>query len=542
MTVEADSTAAGKAHTRAGNISPWSPFRNRTFAVLWAATLVSNIGTWMNDVGAGWLMASLAPSPMMVALVQASTTLPIFLFALPAGALADIVDRRKVLLTISLLSTTVAVSIGSLVWLELVTPWVLLVFTFLLGTGTAFMAPAWQAIVTKLVPPEDLQAAVTLNGVGINISRAIGPAIGGVIIATLGIAYPFLLNALSFLFVTAALLWWKPPAQAVQLLPAERFAGAIRAGLRHARRNAPLRETLIRAVAFFLFASAYWALLPLIARQVLGGGPELYGVLVACVGVGAVSGATFLPGLRALLGPDLQVAAGTLGTAGALVVFATVANNYAAAAAGLLAGASWIAVLSTINVSAQIALPDWVRARGMSLYLTTVFGSMMLGSLVWGRVAETFGISAALLAAATGALLAAALSWRWKLHLGAALDLSPSKHWRAPIVAGEVRPDHGPVMITIEYLIDPADAASFVAAAAELSYERRRDGAFSVGLFEDTSEPGRYLEYFMVESWLEHLRQHERVTHATRAVQDRIRVFHKSESPPKVTHWLAPDR
>ena len=334
---EAGSTARD-GRDRAGAAAPsstWRPFRYSAFTVLWTATVVSNIGTWMHEVGAGWLMTSLAPSPFMVALVQGATTLPIFLLALPAGALADIVDRRKVLLAVTLFLTVVAAALGGLVWLGLVTPWVLLVFTFLMGAGAAFAAPAWQAIVPTLVPRADLQPAVALNSVGINISRAIGPALGGLIIATLGIAVPFLLNAVSSLGVIAALLWWKPPAAPARRLPAERFASAIRTGLRYARASGPLRATLGRAVAFFLFASAYWALLPLIARGLLGGGPELYGILLGCVGAGAVGGALFLPKLKALLGPDRLVAAGTLGMALVLIVLATIANDYAAAAVSL---------------------------------------------------------------------------------------------------------------------------------------------------------------------------------------------------------------
>jgi len=273
--------------------SAWSPFRRTALTVLWTASVVSSIGTWMNDVAAGWLMTSLAPSPTMVSLVQAATTLPIFLLAIPAGALSDIVDRRKVLLVVSLCLALVAAALGGFVWLGWVTPWVLLVFTFLLGAGTAFAAPAWQAIVPKLIPRDELQAAVTLNSVGINISRAIGPALGGLIIATLGIAVPFGLSAISFLGVIFALLWRKPAAEGTRHFPAERFTGAVRTGLHYARESKPLRDTLIRAVAFFLFASAYWALLPLIVRQVLGG-PQLYGLLFACVGIGAVGGGAWV--------------------------------------------------------------------------------------------------------------------------------------------------------------------------------------------------------------------------------------------------------
>ena len=537
---EAGSTARD-GRDRAGAAAPsstWRPFRYSAFTVLWTATVVSNIGTWMHEVGAGWLMTSLAPSPFMVALVQGATTLPIFLLALPAGALADIVDRRKVLLAVTLFLTVVAAALGGLVWLGLVTPWVLLVFTFLMGAGAAFAAPAWQAIVPTLVPRADLQPAVALNSVGINISRAIGPALGGLIIATLGIAVPFLLNAVSSLGVIAALLWWKPPAAPARRLPAERFASAIRTGLRYARASGPLRATLGRAVAFFLFASAYWALLPLIARGLLGGGPELYGILLGCVGAGAVGGALFLPKLKALLGPDRLVAAGTLGMALVLIVLATIANDYAAAAVSLLAGASWIAVLSSLNVSAQVALPEWVRARGLSIFLTVFFGAMSAGSVTWGRMAEALGIPLTLLAAAAGAVLAIGLSWRWKLGEGAALDLSPSLHWPAPMAAGEIEPDRGPVMVTVEYRIDPKDRKAFLAAIAAFGPERWRDGAFAWGIFEDAAEEGRFIETFMVESWIEHLRQHERVTDADRVLQEAVQRFHAG-GKPTVTHLIA---
>jgi len=252
------------------------PFRHRTFAVLWAATVISNIGTWMNDVGASWLMTSLAPSPLMVSLVQAATALPIFLLALPAGALADIVDRRKLLLVVSGVMAVAALLMGLTVLAGAMTPLLLLLFTFTLGAGAALVAPSWQAIVPKLVPREELQPAVALNSVGVNISRAIGPALGGGVIVALGVAWPFLLNAVSFLSVILALLWWKPPPSPPRHLPAERFWSAMRSGIRYARASGPLKATLIRAVAFFLFGSAYWALLPLIVRQQLGGGPALY--------------------------------------------------------------------------------------------------------------------------------------------------------------------------------------------------------------------------------------------------------------------------
>lgn len=534
--------ATGGAEAPGAAPGPFAPFRHAAFAVLWTATVVSNIGTWMHDVAAGWLMTSISPSPLMVALVQTATTLPVFLFSLPAGALADIVDRRRLLIVVQSILLVLAGTLGVLVFLGAVSSAVLLGFTFAMGTCAAFVAPAWQAIVPKLVDRPALRPAVALNSAGINVSRAIGPALAGLVIAGVGIWAPFFLNTVSYVGVILALLWWRPPAAAARTLPPEHLGGALRAGLRYVRASTPMRATLARAMAFFLFASAYWALLPLIARDLLGGGPTLYGVLLGCVGIGAVSGAMLLPRLNALLGPDRLVAAGTLGTAATLVVFALVRDVYVVAAASLLAGASWIAVLSSLNVSAQTALPDWVRARGLSVFVTVFFGSMSLGSLVWGQAAAQFGMPAALLAAAAGAVLAIPVTFRWKLGQGEGLDLAPSMHWPAPLVADAVGDDRGPVMVTIEYRIDPARAAEFVTVMDRLSDERRRDGAYAWGLFEDAAEAGRFLEYFLVESWAEHQRQHERVTRSAADVQAAAREFHVDAAEPVVRHLVAPSR
>lgn len=534
--------AADRADAPVAAPGPFAPFRYTAFAVLWTATVVSNIGTWMHDVAAGWLMTSLSPSPLMVALVQTATTLPVFLFSLPAGALADIVDRRRLLIVVQSILLVLAGALGVLVLLGAVSSVMLLGFTFAMGTCAAFVAPAWQAIVPKLVDRSALRPAVALNSVGINVSRAIGPALAGLIIAGVGIWAPFFLNTVSYVGVVLALLWWRPTAAPARTLPPEHLVGALRAGLRYVRASMPMRATLVRAMAFFVFASAYWAMLPLIARDLLGGGPTLYGVLLGCVGAGAVSGAMLLPRLNVLLGPDRLVAAGTLGTAATLVVFALVREVYIVAAISLLAGASWIAVLSSLNVSAQTALPDWVRARGLSVFVTVFFGSMSLGSLVWGQTAALFGIPAALLVAAGGAVLAIPVTFRWKLGQGEGLDLAPSMHWPAPLVADEVRDDRGPVMVTVEYRIDPARTAEFVTVMETLADERRRDGAYAWGLFEDTAEVGRFLEYFLVESWAEHQRQHERVTRSAADVQARAREFHIDTVEPVVRHLVAPSR
>lgn len=520
--------------------SPWSPFGERAFAVLWLAMVISNVGTWMNDVGSGWLMTTLALDPFMVALVQAATTLPIFLLALPAGAIADIVDRRKLLIVVNTLMALTAGVLAAMVMLGQMTAGILLLFTFLLGAGAAFIAPAWQAIVPQLVPRNKLAPAIALNSMGINVSRAIGPALAGVLIVALGIAAPFALNALSFIAIVAALIWWRAESTKVSQLPSERIVEAMFNGLRYGWNSDALRATLIRAVAFFLFASAYWALLPVIARTSLGAGARLYGVLLGCIGAGAVFGALLLPRIRPRLGADRTVAVGTVGTAVVLALFALVANVYIAALASLLAGISWIFVLSSLQVSAQTALPNWVRARGMSLFLTVFFGAMALGSVVWGKTAATFGIPIALLVASLGALLAIPLTWRAKLSQGEGVDLAPSMHWPAPVVAMEERLDRGPVMITVEYQINPEDVAAFLRLMKALATARRRNGAIQWGVMEDVAQPGCFTEYFFESSWLTHLRHHERVTGADGALQEQIRALHQSDEPPAVRHLLAP--
>ena len=518
--------------------SAWSPFRSTAFTVLWTATVVSNIGTWMYSAASGWLMTSLNPDPLIVAMVQVATSLPMFLFALPAGALADIVDRRKFLIVSQIVITIVAGIFAAIVWFDRATAANLLLFTFLIGVGGALTAPTWQAIVPQLVPKRDLHPAIAANSVGVNVSRAVGPALTGVIVTTWGIAAPFWLNAISNLGIIGALMWWKPPQGQHRPLPAERFGSAIRTGLRHARYNPHLRATLMRSAAFFLFASAYWALLPLVARQQIAGGPGLYGFLLGAIGAGAVSGAFALPWLRAKLGPDGMVATGSVGTAFAMVLFALARDSATALVASGIAGLSWIVVLSSLNVSAQVAVPEWVRGRGLAMSVTTFFGALSIGSAIWGQLAAMIGLPAAHLAAAVGALAAIPLTWRWKLQTGAGVDLAPSMHWPAPIVAQDVELDRGPVLVTVEYRIDPRDREPFLVTLEKLGYERRRDGAYAWGVFEDIAEPGRMIETFLVDSWLEHLRQHERVTNADRVLQE---IVHKShtQGAPKVTHLIA---
>jgi MFS family permease len=517
--------------------SPWGALHHRTFRWLWIATVVSNVGGWLYNAASGWLMTSLDGDPFVVSLVQVADSLPLFLFALPAGALADLTDKRRFILVLEVLTTVLCAVFAILVALNRATPAVLLLFIFLVGTLAAVETPAWQSITPLLVPQTSLSSAIALNSIGVNISRVIGPALAGVIILGAGIAAPFWLNAVSNLGVIAVILWWRPPTRHPRALPPEHLSGAVRAGVRYARYHGTLRATLARALGFFLFASAYWALLPVLARTQLRGGATLYGVLLATLGAGAVAGAMLLPRLKARLGADRVLALGELGTALALVLFAIAHAATLALLACLLAGAAWILALAVLNVSAQLALPEWVRGRGLAVYATVFFGTMSLGSACWGFLGSHLGLPSAHLIAAAGALLAVPLTWRWKLRGGADQDLTPSMHWPVPVLAEAVKDDAGPVLVSIEYRVDLKDREAFIAAVTRLARTRRRDGAYSWGVFQDTAHAGRFVETFLVDSWLEHLRQHERFTRADQALEDRVRSFTQEE--PRVTHYIA---
>jgi len=492
----------------------------------------------MHEVGAGWLMTSLSSSPSIVALVSAAGTFPVMLLALPAGAIADILDRRRLLIAAQGYFIVVIGALALLAALGIMTPWLLLAFTFAVGVGTALTMPAWSAIVPELVPADELPAAIALNSIGINISRAIGPAIAGVLVAAVGPWLVFALDALSCLGILAVLLRWRREPRKSEL-PAERFFSAIRVGLRFITHTRALQAVLIRGAAFFLFASATWSLFPLVVRQELGRGPEAYGVLLACIGVGAVAGAMLLPRVREKVSRNVQVAGATVLYALAALTLAHVPNLGLLAVAMLMTGVAWIAILAALQVSAQLTLPDWVRARGLAAYVIVFMGGMAFGSVLWGQIATAIGIPAALTAAAAGMVIAIGLTWRFRLIDGHAPDFSPAMEWPTPLIAETPEPDSGPVMVTIEYVVDPATRAEFVAAMRDVREMRRRNGAFFWALFHDAAEPTRYLESFMDESWTEHLRQHERASVVDRDVQRRANRFLAAGQSTKSTHWLA---
>ncbi len=518
--------------------SAWAPLSHPVFRALWISSLVSNIGTWMQNVGAAWAMTSLSPSPLMVALVQSATSLPVFVVGLPAGAVADIVDRRRLLLVTQTWMLAAAALLAVLAFVDLMTPTTLLVLTFALGVGVAMNTPTWQAITPELVPRSELTRAVALNALPINIGRAIGPAIGGVLVAAAGPALVFALNAVSFVAVLAVVYRWRRQAPR-SLLPAERVIGATRAGLRYARHAPPLAAVLVRTGVFIVCASAFWALLPVIARRDLGLSALGYGLLLTCFGFGAVVGAALLPRVKRRFTVDAVVALAT-------VLFALVSALTAfwrfipgLGIAMMLGGVAWIAMMASLNGAAQTAVPAWVRARPLGIYLLVFQGGLGVGSALWGLAAQHVGVSIALASSAAAAILGLAAILRWPLREITMLDLTPSAHWPEPHLDVVPAPDEGPVRVEVEYRVDPLQTDAFVQAIRDLEPIRRRDGAVTWAVYKDPGQNGRYVESFIVESWLEHLRQHERATVGDRTVQERIRQFHIAGAPPSVTHLIA---
>ena len=475
---------------------------------------------------------------MLVALVETAGSLPVVLVALPAGALADVVDRRRLLLVMQTWMCVAASAMGILALMGHMNPARLLLLTFLLGVGSAMSNPVWQAITPDLVPPSDLPAAITLSGVGINIARALGPALGGLVVAASGPWAVFFLNAASFIAIMVVIYRWQPAPRRSKL-PPEDIIGAMRTGTRYLRHSPELQTVLVRSGIFVVCASALWALLAQQARRGLGLRSFGYGLLLGCIGLGAIIGAWLLPKVRERLSMNQLVAAATVVFAIATTSLAYVHSFGVLAVALAGGGVAWIAVLSSLNVSAQTVTPSWVRARVMAVYLLVFMGGLAAGSAVWGFVAARVGVSTALLFAALGMLIGLVATWRYRLVSNENLSLTPSMHWPEPVVLIDTEPTEGPAITVIEYRIDPNTADGFLQAMKEMRRIRQRDGAIRWNLLRDAADPQRYIESFVTESWAEHLRQHERVTAEDREAEQRAQAFHLGPQPPRITHLIA---
>jgi MFS family permease len=483
-------------------------------------------------------MTDLAASPLTVALVQAATNLPFFVLAVPAGALADIVDRRRLLLVAQSWMLLVAVALAVVTFACHMTPWLLLALTFLLGLGSTLNGPAWQATTPDLVPREEIPAAVALSGISVNGARAVGPALGGLMVAAAGPGATFLFNAVSFLGVLFVLARWRHPQES-SALPAERFVGAIGAGLRYVGHAPTFQAVLLRTMAFVVGGSSLLALLPILIKQDASLGPAHYGILLGCFGAGAVISVELLPVLVRRAGVDRTVTVAFLAFAAMTLAVAWLAYFWLRCVLVLLAGAAWLAALTQLNATAQAAVPRWVRARALAVYLLVFYGGIAAGSVLWGFVADHAGVAPALTASVAWMFVGLLATIGFRLPEGEGSELEPSRHWPEMAAAPGMELQRGPVLVTVEYRIDPARAGEFLDAIRPLRAARLRDGAFRWDLFQDFADPARIVEVFLVESWVEHLRQHERVTEADRIIQEHLLTLHQADTPPLVSHLVA---
>jgi Arabinose efflux permease len=520
--------------------SAWTPFRHRVFRALWIAQFVSNVGTWMQTVGAVWVMLELKGSPTFVALVATASSLPTVFLGVIGGALADLLDRRRLLLVTQTLMLAAAAALAVLDASGRLTPSSLLALTFALGVGAALNGPAWQAIQPELVPREEFPQAVTLGGASINLGRALGPALGGFILAVAQAWLVFALNALSFGVVVVVLWTWKRASDEAEG-PPERFAGAVRAGLRYAVFSRTLTGVLVRAGLFSVASAGLMALLPVYSKNVLGLGSGGLGLLLAGFGGGALIAAALLPGVRGRLSQDGVVAIGTVVVAAALLALAIVRWAPLAMAVMVCAGAGWLLCLSTFNVASQEALPGWVRARGLAMYLTAFTGGIALGSAAWGYLADSLGTPATFAWGALAVALTPLLGLRWRLSAVGDLDLSPAPMY-APEMRLAVEDAGGPVFVTVAYEVRPGAVDEFQRAVRRVGRARRRTGAVRWSIYRDAEAPQRFVEMFIVPSWQEHVRQHERRTVTDAGLQESLRVFLAEGTEPQVAHFVAPPR
>lgn len=529
--------------------SGFAPLAIPLFRDRWIASTISSVGTWMQDTAGTWLMTVLTASPLLIALMQTVASLPVLLLGLLAGATADIFDRRRLLIFWQIWMLVSVAVLAVLTFLGHISPWTLLAFTFLLNVGSAMNNPAWQAIVPELVPRELIPDTVSLNAASNNLARALGPALGGLMVAGFsrvhtGAGSVFFLNALSFAGVIWVLVQWKRTPLFKSALPAERIAGSIRSGLRYVRYSPTLQSSLVRAFTFTFFVSGIWSLLAVVAKRDLRAGALGYGILNGSLGVGAVIAATQLPKIRRRFTPDMILASATIYQALTLAGLALVHTPWVVIPMLLVSGFAWTSTMSQLNVSVQLAVPAWVQARALGTYLMTFQGGMALGSLTWGFVAEHESTSTALLAAGIGLLVTLPLVWRFHILQGAVPDHTPYV-FRQPAPALATVPgmtesdaNEGPVRITVNYHVPLARYTEFTHAIYELRGVRLRDGAIRWGIFREAENPEHLIESFVMESWLEYLRSRERATAADTVIRDRVFAMHEGADRPEVSRQI----
>ena len=517
--------------------SALAPFQQPIFRAVWLASLAANFGGLIQSVGAAWLMTTIGATADLVALVQTSTTLPIMLFSLAAGAIADNFDRRKLMLAsqIFLLGVSVALTLCS--YFGLLTPWLLLSFTFLVGCGTAFNGPAWQSLVGEMVPRSEIPAAIALNSMGFNIARSVGPAVGGLIVATAGAFAAFATNAVSYIGLIVVLARWRP-SNPPRLLPPETLGTAMAAGLRYVAMSPNIGVVLLRGAIFGSTAVAVQALMPLIARDLIQGGSLTFGVLLGAFGIGAIVGAFLSHRLRETLSIEWLVRSAFIGFAICAAIAGSSTLLPVTMIAMIIGGASWVVALSSFNATVQLSAPRWVVGRALALYQMATFGGMALGSWLWGAAAAELGVANALLLSAVLLIAGAAIGLRYALPELKSLNLDPLSHWTEPAIAVDIRPRSGPIVVTIEYIIAEQDQAAFLAAMTERRRIRRRDGARHWTLLRDLADREIWIERYHSPTWLEYIRHNQRITQADVMIGDSLRALHKGPDRPRVHRMI----
>jgi MFS family permease len=517
--------------------SAWAPLRIGIFRALWLAVLASNIGLWMQTVGAQWLLVHRAQAAILVPLVQVADMLPDVLFGVVGGVLADIFDRRRLLIAVQLVMAIVCATLTVLTRAGHMPPALLLAFTFVLGAGSVLTGPAYQSLIPDLVPRSEIPAAAALGSISVNLARAVGPAIAGVLISLAGVSAVFAVDTAALLLFALVVVTWRPPARATARIP-EPFLGALHAGTRYVRHAPVVRRMLLRAALFLVPASALWALLPLIATERLGLGSDGYGLLLGALGVGAVAGAFILPPIRAKLSANALIGAASCLFAAALVAVVSTHSTAVVVVVLLPTGVAWIAVLSSMNASLQLFLPNWVRARGISIYLIVLFGSQAIGALIWGGVNAPAGLVPTFLIAAVLLAAGAATLRVWPLIDTRGMGRETVVYWPEPQLLGEIEPEGGPVVVRTAYTIAPVHEQAFLEAMSRLRLSRLRTGATQWGLFREGESENVFIELFVVPSWDEHVRQHaERQTETDHSYEERADAL--SDPPPRTTHLIS---
>ncbi len=517
--------------------STFSPLRHETYRTIWFASLASNFGGLIQAVGAAWMMTVITSSEDMVALVQTSTALPIMLFSLISGALADNYDRRRIMLTAQSAMLVVSILLTACAILGWITPGLLLFFTFLIGCGTALNNPSWQASVGDMVPRADLPEAVTLNSMGFNITRSVGPAIGGAIVAAAGAAAAFAVNALSYIALLYVLFRWRPSTPA-STLPRETLGSAIFAGLRYVSMSPNLEKILLRGLVFGIGASSIQALLPVVALDLVSGGPLTYGFMLGAFGIGAIGGAVLSTRLRDMFSSETIIRLAFSGFAFSAVVAALSPSAVLTSAGLLVAGACWVSALSLFNIIVQLSTPRWVVGRALSLYQTVTFGGIAGGSWLWGVAADRYGLSNALLMSAAVLVLGVVIGLRFSMPAFATLNLDPLNRFIEPALGLDITPRSGPIVIQVDYQIADDDLAEFMTLMEERRRIRIRDGARNWALMRDLENPGLWTETYHTPTWVEYIRHNQRRTQADAENTDRLRVLHRGEGLPHVHRMI----